>query len=230
MRPNFRGTQFSRIAISKHFVETIFAGEEFRVYGILKFRVLNFRGLLGFAKTMNIVRLEILGIYGNYLLCCLLMFIVIFLTLCFSLIFSHPVQVWALHALTLIADSGGPLFRSHVDPTLSLVFSLLLATPISQTIMQRCLAKCLSALLTTLGPELQLTSRSMATMRSTCLTCCTIVQVCHNFMYCSFSFFLSLFPSLPPSIPLSSFPPPSLPLPLSLSVCLIKFKVSRLVC
>ena len=78
IRPNFRGAQFSRIAISKHFVETIFAGEEFRVYDILKFRMLNFHGLLGLAKTMKIACLEILGVYGNYLLCCLLMFIVIF--------------------------------------------------------------------------------------------------------------------------------------------------------
>ena len=50
IRPKFRGTQFSRIAISKHFTETIFTNQkfqEFRVYGILKFRELNFRGLLG---------------------------------------------------------------------------------------------------------------------------------------------------------------------------------------
>ena len=33
----FRGAQFLRIAISKHFVETIFADQEFRVYGIQKF-------------------------------------------------------------------------------------------------------------------------------------------------------------------------------------------------
>ena len=29
IRPNFRGAQFSRIAISKHFAETIFADQEF---------------------------------------------------------------------------------------------------------------------------------------------------------------------------------------------------------
>ena len=42
----FRGAQFSRIAISKHLAETIFADQEFRVYGIQKFRQPNFRGLL----------------------------------------------------------------------------------------------------------------------------------------------------------------------------------------
>ena len=31
IRPNFRGAQFSQIAISKHFVETIFADQEFQV-------------------------------------------------------------------------------------------------------------------------------------------------------------------------------------------------------
>ena len=32
---------------------------------------------------------------------------------------SPVVQVWALHALALIADSGGPMFRGFVEPTLS---------------------------------------------------------------------------------------------------------------
>ena len=42
IRPNFRGPQFSRIALSKHFAETIFTDQEFRVYGILKFTSLIF--------------------------------------------------------------------------------------------------------------------------------------------------------------------------------------------
>ena len=53
----FRGSQFSRIAISKHFAETVFADQELRVYGLLKFHELNFRGLLG-----------IRGNHGNYAL------------------------------------------------------------------------------------------------------------------------------------------------------------------
>ena len=51
--PNFRGGQFSRIAISKHFAETIFADQEFQVYG------------LGSAKTAKITRLEKLDVYGT---------------------------------------------------------------------------------------------------------------------------------------------------------------------
>ena len=58
IRPGFRSAQFSRIALSKHFAETLFADQEFRVYGILKFRELNFRELLESAKTAKITRLE----------------------------------------------------------------------------------------------------------------------------------------------------------------------------
>lgn len=89
---------------------------------------------------------------------------------------NHLVQVWALHALALIADSGGPMFRNYVELTLSLVFSLLVTTPPSLTEVHQCLGKCLSALLTTLGPELQDKSQSMTNTRNTCLTCCFIVQ------------------------------------------------------
>ena len=43
--PNFRDTQFSRIVLSKQFAETIFADQEFRVYGIINFASLKFREL-----------------------------------------------------------------------------------------------------------------------------------------------------------------------------------------
>ena len=59
IHPNFRGAQFSRIAISKHFAETIFTDQAFRVYGILKFCQLNFRELLKSVKTKKITRFEI---------------------------------------------------------------------------------------------------------------------------------------------------------------------------
>ena len=67
IRPNFRGAQFSRVALSKHFAETIFADEEFRIYSILKFRELNFRGLLKSAKTAKIMRLKNLDAYGMFM-------------------------------------------------------------------------------------------------------------------------------------------------------------------
>ena len=84
--------------------------------------------------------------------------------------------MWALHALALIADSGGPMFRNYVEPTLGLMLQLLVTTPPYYVEVHQCLAKCLSALITTLGPELQDTSQSMNTTRTTCLTCCAIVQ------------------------------------------------------
>ena len=85
-------------------------------------------------------------------------------------------QVWALHALALIADSGGPMFRNYVEKTLALMFHLLVTTPPFLVEVYQCLAKCLSSLLTTLGPELQDTSSSMKNTRQTCLSCCSIVQ------------------------------------------------------
>ena len=63
-----------------------------------------------------------------------------------------------------------------MDPTLSLVFSLLLNTPFVHTEIHRCLGKCLSALITTLGPELQIPTKNMSSMRDTCLTCCSIIR------------------------------------------------------
>ena len=51
IRPTFQGTQFSWIAISKHFVETSFADQGFGVYSIPKFHKLNFHGLLGIREN-----------------------------------------------------------------------------------------------------------------------------------------------------------------------------------
>jgi hypothetical protein len=93
-----------------------------------------------------------------------------------SILFVFSVQVWGLHALALIADSGGPMFRNYVESTLNLMLRLLMTTPSSCVTVYQCLGKCLSALITTLGPELQDTSTSMNTTRTTCLTCCTIIQ------------------------------------------------------
>ena len=85
--------------------------------------------------------------------------------------------MWSLHALSLIADSGGPLFRNFVDSTLSLLVSLLLHVNIISVDMYRCLGNCLSALLTTLGPELQIQSPSMSETRDMCLAACAVLQV-----------------------------------------------------
>lgn len=68
------------------------------------------------------------------------------------------------------------MFRNYVENTLNLMLRLLMTTPSSCVTVYQCLGKCLSALITTLGPELQDTSNSMNTTRTTCLTCCTIIQ------------------------------------------------------
>ena len=47
------------------------------------------------------------------------------------------------------------MFRSYVEPTLSLVLQLLLSVPPSSVDVHQCLGKCLAALITTIGPELQ---------------------------------------------------------------------------
>ena len=70
---------------------------------------------------------------------------------------SPVVQCWAAHSLALIADSGGPMFRDFVAPTLATAVKLLLAT-CSRSSQQESvvvsLGRLVAALITTLGPEL----------------------------------------------------------------------------
>ncbi|XP_011297784.1 HEAT repeat-containing protein 5B isoform X2 [Fopius arisanus] len=89
---------------------------------------------------------------------------------------SPVVQVWALHALALIADSGGPMFRGYVEPTLSLILTLLLNVPHSYIDVHQCIGKVLSALITTIGPELQGNTSSICMARSSFLCACAIMQ------------------------------------------------------
>ncbi|KAJ8248012.1 hypothetical protein GJAV_G00237160 [Gymnothorax javanicus] len=89
---------------------------------------------------------------------------------------SHEVQTWALHSLALIVDSSGPMYRGYVEPTLSLVLTLLLTVPPSHTEVHQCLGRCLGALITTVGPELQGNGASISTIRSSCLVGCAIMQ------------------------------------------------------
>ncbi|XP_043664678.1 HEAT repeat-containing protein 5B isoform X1 [Vespula pensylvanica] len=89
---------------------------------------------------------------------------------------SPVVQVWALHALALIADSGGPMFRGYVEPTLSLALTLLLNVPQSYIDVHQCIGKVLSALITTIGPELQGNTTTICMARSSFLCACAIMQ------------------------------------------------------
>ncbi|XP_043481711.1 HEAT repeat-containing protein 5B isoform X2 [Leptopilina heterotoma] len=89
---------------------------------------------------------------------------------------SPVVQVWSLHALALIADSGGPMFRGYVEPTLSLALTLLLNVPHSYIDVHQCIGKVLAALITTIGPELQGNTSSICMARSSFLCACAIMQ------------------------------------------------------
>ncbi|XP_055983168.1 HEAT repeat-containing protein 5B [Sorex fumeus] len=89
---------------------------------------------------------------------------------------SSEVQTWSLHSLALIVDSSGPMYRGYVEPTLSLVLTLLLTVPPSHTEVHQCLGRCLGAIITTVGPELQGTGATISTIRSSCLVGCAITQ------------------------------------------------------
>ncbi|XP_054269957.1 HEAT repeat-containing protein 5B-like isoform X2 [Macrosteles quadrilineatus] len=89
---------------------------------------------------------------------------------------SPTVQVWALHALALIAESGGPMLRGYVEPSLSLALKLLLNVSQFHVDVHQCIGKVVSALITTVGPELQGNSASVCLTRSSLLCACAIMQ------------------------------------------------------
>lgn len=89
---------------------------------------------------------------------------------------SPVVQVWSMYALSLIADSGGLMFRGYVEPTLSLSIKLLLTVPQSYVDVHQCTGRVLAAIITTMGPELQGNTANISTMRSSLLCACAIMQ------------------------------------------------------
>uniref|UniRef100_A0A1B6GMZ3 HEAT repeat-containing protein 5A n=1 Tax=Cuerna arida TaxID=1464854 RepID=A0A1B6GMZ3_9HEMI len=89
---------------------------------------------------------------------------------------SPVVQVWALHALALITESGGPMLRGYVEPSLSLALKLLLNVSQSHVDVHQCIGKVVSALITTVGPELQGNTASVCMTRSSFLCACAIMQ------------------------------------------------------
>uniref|UniRef100_A0A8C3YRM5 HEAT repeat-containing protein 5A n=1 Tax=Catagonus wagneri TaxID=51154 RepID=A0A8C3YRM5_9CETA len=89
---------------------------------------------------------------------------------------SPDVQTWALHSLSLIIDSAGALFYTHVEPTLSLIIMLLLNVPPTHAEVHQSLGRCLNALITTLGPELQGNSTYISALRTSCLLGCAVMQ------------------------------------------------------
>lgn len=76
----------------------------------------------------------------------------------------------------MIIDSGGPMFRGFVEPSLSLGLKLLLSVPHSNVDVHQCIGRMLSALITTIGPELQGNETSICSIRSNFLCACALMQ------------------------------------------------------
>uniref|UniRef100_A0A671MKD1 HEAT repeat-containing protein 5A n=1 Tax=Sinocyclocheilus anshuiensis TaxID=1608454 RepID=A0A671MKD1_9TELE len=90
---------------------------------------------------------------------------------------SHEVQMWALHALSMVVDLAGPLYHSHLEASFTLVLRLLLSTPHTHVEVQQSLGRCLNALITSMGPDLQgaHTYLPINTLTS-CLVGCAVMQ------------------------------------------------------
>ncbi|XP_039598006.1 HEAT repeat-containing protein 5A isoform X3 [Polypterus senegalus] len=89
---------------------------------------------------------------------------------------SPEVQMWALHSLSLIIDTGGQLYHVHMEQTFALVLLLLLTVPPTHVEVHQSLGRCLNALITALGPELQGGSSSISALRKSCLVGCAVMQ------------------------------------------------------
>uniref|UniRef100_A0A8C2D696 HEAT repeat-containing protein 5A n=1 Tax=Cyprinus carpio TaxID=7962 RepID=A0A8C2D696_CYPCA len=90
---------------------------------------------------------------------------------------SPEVQMWALHALSMVVDLAGPLYHSHLEASFTLVLRLLLSTPHTHVEVQQSLGRCLNALITSMGPDLQgaHTYLPINTLTS-CLVGCAVMQ------------------------------------------------------
>uniref|UniRef100_A0A5S6QXJ1 HEAT repeat-containing protein 5B n=1 Tax=Trichuris muris TaxID=70415 RepID=A0A5S6QXJ1_TRIMR len=88
---------------------------------------------------------------------------------------SLPVEVWALNALGLIADSGGPMYRSFVEPTLGVCVGLLLSSSFCIVDIGKCVSRLVAALITTVGPELQGNTASVSALRTNFLAAAALM-------------------------------------------------------
>uniref|UniRef100_A0A667Y2I2 HEAT repeat-containing protein 5A n=1 Tax=Myripristis murdjan TaxID=586833 RepID=A0A667Y2I2_9TELE len=96
---------------------------------------------------------------------------------------SPEVQTWSLHALSLVVDLSGGLYRCHAEASFTLVLRLLLAAPPTHPEVHHSLGRCLHALITSLGPDLQAlhpdladVGSAVAGLRSSCLVGCGVMQ------------------------------------------------------
>uniref|UniRef100_A0A3Q3XP86 HEAT repeat containing 5A n=1 Tax=Mola mola TaxID=94237 RepID=A0A3Q3XP86_MOLML len=89
---------------------------------------------------------------------------------------SPEVQSWSLHSLALVIDLSGSLYRSHAEPTFTLVLRLLLSVPPTHPEVHHSLGRCLHGLITCLGPDLQGERAAVSSLRSSCLVGCGVMQ------------------------------------------------------
>uniref|UniRef100_A0A0N4ZQI2 HEAT repeat-containing protein 5B n=1 Tax=Parastrongyloides trichosuri TaxID=131310 RepID=A0A0N4ZQI2_PARTI len=88
---------------------------------------------------------------------------------------SPTVQSWAIFALSLIANTGSGMFKSYVEPCLSLCLRLLLNVSPYHVDIIRSLGKLTSALITAVGPELQSAVGAVENIRSSFLVACSMM-------------------------------------------------------
>ncbi|XP_051578229.1 HEAT repeat-containing protein 5A-like isoform X2 [Myxocyprinus asiaticus] len=106
-----------------------------------------------------------------------------FLSACVGVLFtlsqdstSPEVQMWALHALSMLVDLAGPLYHSHLEASFTLLLRLLLSTPHTHVEVQQSLGRCLNALITATGPDLQGEGAGVCAVRTSCLVGCAVMQ------------------------------------------------------
>lgn len=86
---------------------------------------------------------------------------------------SSIVQVWAIHALYLIIDSGGSMFRNYVDTCVEFIVQSVLSIPHTNRDVFVGLGKLLNSLITFMGPEIEANAATI----SSCLITCTVMQM-----------------------------------------------------
>jgi hypothetical protein len=89
---------------------------------------------------------------------------------------SSPIlQVWAIHALYLIIDSGGSMFRNYIEPCVEFIVQSVLNIQHTNRDVYVALGKLLNALITFVGPELQINAPSSNDIRAACLITCDVL-------------------------------------------------------
>ena len=89
---------------------------------------------------------------------------------------SPVVQVWALRSLALLADSGGVMFKSYVEPSCLHALKLLTTAPSYHWDVHQAIQRLVASLIMAVGPELQMDGDNMTSVRSRILLTCGVMQ------------------------------------------------------